>query len=276
MFGVDMSKPGAQEYYDSVFELLGSWGVDFVKVDDISRPYHGNEIAAIRRAIDRTGRPMVLSLSPGEAPLTAAHHVRNHANMWRISNDFWDHWHELVWQFGRLRDWAPHGGPGRFPDADMLPIGVVDFGRRTQFSPDEQITLLTLWSIARSPLIMGGDLTRLDSFTLSLLTNDEILEVNQRSEVNRELYHDGGLVAWSARATGSTDLFLAVFNTYDSSFVNPGAADQPVPVNLADLGVRRCRIRDLWRHADLGEFSERFAPPIRWHGAGMYRLSECD
>src|SRR3546814_2145833 len=89
MYGVDMSKPGAQAYYDSVFRQIASWGVDFVKVDDISRPYHRNqpEIEAVRRAIDASGRPMVLSLSPGETPLSAADHVAGHANMWRISDE---------------------------------------------------------------------------------------------------------------------------------------------------------------------------------------------
>ena len=115
MYGVDMSKPGAQAYYDSVFALIASWGVDFVKVDDISRPYHDNEreIEAIRTAIDKTGRPIVLSLSPGETALTAAAHVQRHANMWRISDDFWDTWPALKEQFARLRNWNPHRQPGR-------------------------------------------------------------------------------------------------------------------------------------------------------------------
>ena len=138
MYGVDMSKPGAQAYYDSVFELIASWGVDFVKVDDISRPYHDHEreIEAIRRAIDRTGRPMVLSLSPGETALTAAEHVKRHANLWRISDDFWDTWPALHEQFARLRNWNPHRGPGHWPDADMLPLGVLELGKRTtRFTP---------------------------------------------------------------------------------------------------------------------------------------------
>ena len=115
MFGVDMTRPGAQEYYDSVFALLASWGVDYVKVDDISRPYHEHrlEIEAVRRAIDRSGRPMVLSLSPGETALDAAEHVKAHANLWRISDDFWDRWPALREQFGRLAQWNPAPRPGR-------------------------------------------------------------------------------------------------------------------------------------------------------------------
>jgi len=218
MYGVDMGKPGAQAYYDSVFELIASWGVDFVKVDDISRPYHEHEreIEAIRRAIDRTGRPIVLSLSPGETALTAAGHVKRHANMWRISDDFWDSWPALLEQFGRLARWNPHRAPGRWPDADMLPLGVLDLGRRTtRFTPDEQRTLLTLWSIARSPLIHGGDMTKTDAATLALLTNDEVIAVNQRSEGNRPLFDRDGLVAWTANVPGSRDRYLALFNTRD-------------------------------------------------------------
>ena len=216
MYGVDMAKPGAQEYYDSVFELAASWGVDFVKVDDISRPYHEHEreIEAIRRAIDRTGRPMVLSLSPGETALTAADHVKRHANMWRISDDFWDNWPALVEQFDRLRRWNPHRGEGHWPDADMLPLGVLG-SRRTRFTPDEQRTLMTLWSIARSPLVHGGDMTKTDAETLELLTNDEVIAVDQLSEGNRQLFDRDGLVAWTASVPGSPDLYLALFNTRD-------------------------------------------------------------
>lgn len=215
MYGVDTTKPGAQAYYDSVFALLAEWGVDYVKVDDIARPYHDHEkeIEAIRAAIDRTGRPMVLSLSPGETALTAAAHVTRHANLWRISDDFWDTWSSLQEQFGRLRNWNPHRRPGAWPDADMLPLGVLNLGERsTRFTPDEQHTLLTLWSIARSPLMHGGDMTRMDDFTLSLLTNDEVLAVSQRSAGNRPLFERDELVAWTADVPGSSDRYLALFN----------------------------------------------------------------
>lgn len=218
MYGVDMTKPGAQAYYDSVLELIASWGVDFLKVDDISRPYHDHEkeIEAIRRAIDRTGRRIVLSLSPGETALTAAEHVGRHANMWRISDDFWDNWPALLEQFERLENWNPHRAPGTWPDADMLPLGVIDHGRRrTRFTPDEQRTLMTLWSIARSPLIHGGDMTKTDADTLKLLTNDEVIAVNQRSEGNRPLFDQDGLIAWTANVPGSADRYLALFNTRD-------------------------------------------------------------
>jgi alpha-galactosidase len=216
MFGVDLSKPGAQDYYNSVFDLFASWGVDYVKVDDIASPYRRPEVEAIRRAIDRTGRPMVLSLSPGETDFAAADLVPAQANLWRISDDFWDRWLALRDQFPRLERWNPHRSPGAWPDADMLPLGTIDLGQRTtRFTPDEQQTMMTLWSIARSPLMHGGDMTKTDEATLALLTNDEVLAVNQHSANNRPLFNHDDLVAWIADDPNSSDKFLAVFNTRD-------------------------------------------------------------
>jgi len=274
MYGVDMTKPGAQAYYDSVFALIASWGVDFVKVDDISRPYHDNEreIEAIRRAIDRTGRPIVLSLSPGETALDAAEHVKRHANMWRISDDFWDTWPALLDQFARLRKWSPHAGPGHWPDADMLPLGWLGT-RPTRFTPDEQRTLMTLWSIARSPLIHGGDLTRTDDLTLSLLTNPEVIAVDQQSEDDRPLFEREGLVAWTASVPGSRDRYVALFNTRDRADGAP-AEGLPVPVTLAELGLEgRWVVRDLWARRDLAPAETELAPVVPWHGATLLRLS---
>lgn len=218
MYGVDMSKPGAQEYYDSVFALLASWGVDYVKVDDISRPYHEHEreIEAIRAAIDKTGQPIVLSLSPGETAITAAEHAQAHANLWRISDDFWDNWPSLSEQFARVKRWSQHRRVGNWPDADMLPLGVLDMGnRRTRFTRDEQVTVMSLWAIVRSPLMFGGDMTQLDEFTRSLLTNDAVLEINQHSLNNQFLFDDDGLIAWIADVPNSTDRYLALFNARD-------------------------------------------------------------
>jgi hypothetical protein len=264
-----MSKPGAQTYYDSVFALLASWGVDFVKVDDISRPYHRNEpeIEAVRRAIDSTGRPMVLSLSPGETPLDAAAHVADHANMWRISDDFWDEWRLLVDQFTRLANWALHVRAGAWPDADMLPLGLLALGeRRSRFTPDEQRTMMTLWSIARSPLIMGGDLRALDEATLALLTNPAVIAVDQHSRDGRQLYRTDRHVAWTARDSRSTDIYAALFNLGDE-------ADE-VGIDLAAAGIGDgARVTDLWQGTRLGAHRSRFSARIPSHGAGLYRFT---
>ncbi len=227
MYGVDMAKPGAQAYYDSVFALMASWGIDYVKVDDLSRPYldHIREVEAVRTAIDRCGRPIVLSLSPGETDIRAADHVAVHANLWRISDDFWDHWLPLRDQFGRLEAWNRYRRPGSWPDADMLPLGVINIGERsTRFTPDEQRTMMTLWSIARSPLMHGGDMAKTDPATLALLTNDEVLSVNQASANNRPLYNRDDLIAWTADVPGSPDRILAVFNARDRVRLTPANA----------------------------------------------------
>jgi hypothetical protein len=268
MYGVDMGKPGAQAYYDSVFALLASWGVDFVKVDDLSRPYdaHMAEIEATHRAIGRSGRPMILSMSPGETPVVRGAHARRHAQMWRISDDFWDDWKMLEAQFTRLENWSPYIGDGGWPDADMLPLGRLALGARdTRFTPDEQRTLMTLWSIARSPLIMGGDLRRLDAATKALLTNPEVIAVNQGSSRNRPHFVEDGIRVWTAQADGG-DGYLALFNTGDKA--------RETGVDLKAVGLpASIAVRDLWSRTDIGQASGRFAVELPAHGAGLYRLA---
>lgn len=225
MYGVDMSKEGAQAYYDSVFQLIASWGVDFVKVDDLSRPYLQNEpeIGAIRLAIDKTKRKMVLSLSPGETDIQCAQHVIVSANMWRISDDFWDSWPALKEQFARLINWNQFMGYGHYPDADMLPIGTLANGSRTtHFTRDEQYTLMSLWAIAKSPLMIGADLTKLDPFTESLLTNDELIKLNQLSVENRPFYRKDSIFAWLAKNPKTGDRYVAVFNAQDPYDISRG------------------------------------------------------
>jgi len=274
MYGVDMSKPGAQEYYDSEFQQFADWGVDFVKIDDLSRPYHEAEIEAIRKAIDKTGRPIVFSTSPGETPLLQAAHISQHANMWRISDDFWDNWKSLKHQVDLTAKWTDWIGNGHYPDADMLPLGEIRQGKgKTRFTPDEQVTLVTLWSIFRSPLMFGGDLIKMDNATLALITNDEVLAVDQHSSNNRQLFRHNGQMAWVADVPNSPDKYLAVFNLADKgSSSDNGTA---VPVELTDLGFKgSCHIRDLWQHQDLTPVQETFAPTSPWHGAGLYRVHE--
>jgi alpha-galactosidase len=274
MYGVDMSKPGAQEYYNSVFDLIAEWGVDFIKVDDISRPYDAvqqAEIEAIRGAIDRTARPMVLSLSPGETPLAKGEHVREHANMWRISDDFWDEWRLLNDQFDRLRNWTAYRKIGAYPDADMLPLGIIRQGKKTRFTPAEQVTLMTLWSIARSPLIHGGDMTQMDDFTLSLLTNDEVLAVNQTSQNNRELLRRDGHVVWIADVPDSADKYVALFNPKDA---NGATESETVSLTCHELGLDgSCRARDLWTHEDVEMNNTELSADVPYHGARLFRVS---
>ena len=268
MYGVDMRRPGAQAYYDSVFRLFASWGVDFVKMDDMSRPYdaHAPEIEAAHKAIAASGRPMILSLSPGETPVTRGEHVRRFAQMWRISDDFWDEWPLLEAQFTRLENWNPWRQPGGWPDADMLPLGRLALGERdTKFTPDEQRTLMTLWSIARSPLIMGGDLRHLDAPTLALLTNREVLAVNQASTDNRPHFIADGVRIWSARPADGRGRYVALFNT--------GKEAREVVLPLHEVGLDGTQpVRDLWEGKAVSPAKGRLARRIPPHGAGLYRV----
>lgn len=278
MYGVDMKKPGAQAYYDSLFQLYAQWGVDYVKVDDMIAGslgfYHTEEIEAIRLAIKKCGRPIVLSFSPGPAPLDKAEHLQEYANLWRISSDFWDVWGKVKDQFSLCRKWAPHSGPGHWPDADMLPLGRLALrgpkgppNRQSRLTPDEQITLMSLWAIFRSPLMFGGNLPSNDEFTLSLLTNEEVLAVNQNSTGNRELFKRGDHIGWIANVPGSEDKYLALFNLSDSE--DPAK----ISVSFEQLGLSySCQVKDLWKKRFIGSYENEFAPAIRPHAAGLYRI----
>jgi alpha-galactosidase len=275
MYGVDPTKPGAQEYYNSLFELYASWEVDFVKVDDILSPeYHKGEIEMIRKAIDRSGRPMVLSLSPGNnTPVNMGEHLAANANMWRISGDFWDDWKKLRQNFDLIETWQPFIKTGTWPDADMLPIGRLSIGgrphgpeRNSGFTWPEHYTLLTLWSISKSPLMIGADLTSSPDSTLFFLTNPEIIQVDQKSTGNRQLFKNERDAAWLAEDPDSGGKYLALFNLTDSV--------RTISVDLNSiLPVRKVIIRDLWQRADLGAFKGIYSTKIQPHGAAMLRIS---
>jgi hypothetical protein len=147
----------------------------------------------------------------------------------------------------------------------MLPLGRLALGERdTKFTPDEQRTLMTLWSIARSPLIMGGDLRHLDAPTKALLTNPEVIAVNQASRDNRPHFVEDGMRVWTAKANNG-DAYLALFNT--------GETPREVGVDLKIVGLpASATVRDLWTGRDLGKAAGRFSVQLPSHGAGLYRL----
>ena len=273
MMGVDTAKPGAQTYYDSLAELYASWGVDFIKADDMaSHLYQPAEIRALSLAIRKSGRPMVLSLSPGPAPISEVEFLRKYAQMWRISDDFWDSWSSLKEQFSRAAAWTPLSRPGAWPDADMLPLGKIgdpdDKGSRrwTNFTHEEQLTLMTLWSMMRSPLIFGGDLPANDAFTLALLTNQELIDVNQKSTGNRQAYESANATAWVADAPNSKDKYVALFNLADK--------EQSITLTWHDLQLNfaSAKLRDLWLHKDLGA-ADHASASLPAHGTVLLRVS---
>ena len=273
MWGVDTTKPGSQAYYDSIAELYASWGVDFIKADDMgSHLYQPAEIKALSLAIRRTGREMVLSISPGPAPLSEAEFFEKYAQMWRISDDFWDDWKLLRKQFDYARDWASFVGQNNtWPDADMLPFGklrvtsVEGGGAPSKFTPDEQQTVMTLWSIFRSPLIFGGDLPSNDAATTALISNEEVLEVNQQSHGGHQVLDRDNIRAWVADGARPGEHYVAVFNL--------GEAEATVNVSWTELSIsgRVASARDLWRHRLL-QSVEKLHSTLRPHASELYKV----
>jgi hypothetical protein len=279
-WGVDAARPGAREWYASNIRLYADWGVDFIKADDMAFPYRAGEIELIRQAIDDCGREMVLSLSPGEAPVSEAAHLKRHANMWRISGDFWDHWPQLCKMFDLLHAWEGHSGPGHWPDADMLPLGYLRIRRNpahaprhTNFTPDEQRTLMTLWCIARSPLMFGGDLRVLDPGTIALITHPEVLHMHRTSTQARQVMREGYRIAWAARAEGG-GTYVALFNTSPQGTPELGIEETQVGIRLDAVGLSgSVQVRDVWARADLGATSGFLNAHVPAHGARLFLLT---
>jgi len=275
MYGVDASKPYAQDYYNSLFDLWASWGVDYVKIDDVcntnmypQNQYSGREeIEMMHNAINNCGRPMVLSLSPGPALIDKAWHLSRYANMWRITDDFWDRWDSLKDMFRRCELWQAHVKPGCWPDCDMLPLGKIGIGfkkpRSTNFSRDEQLTMMTLWCVFRSPLMMGGVLPELDKWTLSLLTNNEAIAVHQNGSSPTQIKFDDNESIWKSYDENG-DINIALFNLSEKK--------RKVICPLTETGFSKAALRDLWNKKDLGIVTDAITAELPAHGAGLYKV----
>ena len=223
MYGIRNCEAG-QKYYDSIMELYAAWGVDFIKVDDIcSTGFHPHrcygrkhEVEMLSRAIERCGRPIVLSLSPGPAEVAESWHYKKYANMWRITDDFWDNWETLLYMFDRCEKWQDHVSQGCYPDCDMLPLGKVGkhFGQERDclFTKDEQKTMMTLWCMLGSPLMLGAEMTMLDEWTLSLLQNEEVLRLENGRFMSRQVLRDNEKCVWAAVDPKTGEHYIALFN----------------------------------------------------------------
>ncbi len=262
-FGVKDNAAG-QAWYDALLKQYAGWGVDYVKVDCIaSHPYKAAEIRMIHRAIVKTGRPIVLSLSPGPTSLENAVEVGENAQLWRISDDVWDRWEKgkewsqsLKAQFPVIASWTKYVKPGNWPDADMLPLGqlgpVPGDGkpRATRLTQDEQRTMVTLWSISRSPLFVGANLTELDDWTAGLLTNAEVIRVDQASTGSRMVGSEGDVVAWTSDLADGSHA-LALFNVGDAP-----VAVMTKPFLAYGLKRKSYKVRDVWAQKDLGHVED--------------------
>ena len=270
--------PAGQAWYDSLLKQYAAWGVDYLKVDCISdHPYKPTEIRMIHRAILKSGRAIVLSLSPGPTSPGVAKELIPLAQMWRISDDVWDYWTNASFfprtvhgQFELLAGWAPYAHAGTWPDADMLPIGYLGpvpgegVARDSRLTHEEQKTMLTLWSIARSPLILGANLTKLDDWTTKLITNREVLDVDQFGHDQHQVSLQDNVVAWTARGRGEIQ-YLALFNLNDKEKIVRNA------YGFYNLDGKSYHRRELWTQSDQGDGSSVNAV-IPAHGCVLFEL----
>jgi alpha-galactosidase len=279
-----------QAYYDSMMRLYAAWGLDFIKVDCISdHPYRPTEIRQLALAIRKTGRPIVLSLSPGPTALDHAAEVGKYAQMWRIADDHWDVWsaeHKpgasefpfgLRDAFDRLAEWQPYVKPGNWPDEDMLPEGALTphpgwgDARTSRYTKEEQRTEFTLWAISRSPMILGTNLTKLDDLTRTLITNKEVLEMNQKAVESGQ-----GLMPlkdsqadsfpqryWYARV-GSKH-YLAVFNLQDQ------ATASDLPWMVFHLTDKPHAAYDVWNQKKIRS-ARTLHVELAPHGCALFRV----
>lgn len=274
MYGVDTTKEGAREYYKSLIDLYASWGVDFIKVDDIadSKLYgaHLDEIELLRRLIDESDRDIVLSLSPGPARLEHGTFLQRNSNMWRLTDDYWDNWPDLYEMFERCNAWSPFVQEGTWPDCDMLPLGHIrirstDGGgsdQMTRFTKEEQRSMMSLWSIFKSPLFFGGELRDNDEWTLSLLQNEELLIMHATGQNPKQLYRKNDIVIWHSNTDDAE--YIGVFNLKDD--------EQKIDIQFENyLNNRYTMMLDIWEYKH-ENYQGNIPLNIRAHDVKLFKL----
>lgn len=278
MFGVDATTDAGKAWDASIARQYADWGVDYVKCDDIAnlqrgKFYDASEIKVLSTALKNSGRSIILSLSPGATPVNAAPHVEQFANLWRISPDFWDNWRSLNRNFDLFGAWFGDGAPGHWPDGDMIPFGHicqrncdVHPDRWTRFTRDEQLTLMSLWALAPSPLMLGMNLPDNDDWTTAILSNPEVLAVDQDSfghEARRMTGPPQIAETWMKKLSDGT-FAVGFFNR----------TDRTIEVNFPWRNVgffSAPQVRDLWLRKDLGA-QENFTAELPPHGCVLLRV----
>jgi alpha-galactosidase len=261
---------GAYPFAAADARQWAAWGFDYLKYDWF--PLTPAQVGEMTDALRASGRDLIYSLS-NSAPFPEAADWARLANSWRTTDDIRDTWKSMS-EIGFSQDkWAPFGGPGHWNDPDMLVVGYVGWGPQlhaTRLTPDEQYTHISLWSLLSAPLLLGCDLERLDDFTLGLLTNDEVLAVDQDS-LGHEATSIGLLADGVVYAKPLDDGSWAV------GLFNRSAQTMSVSVRWSDLGLAGGRkVRDLWRQKDLGVFPGKFAAPVPSHGVVLVKVSPAE
>ena len=266
------------------------WGFDYLKYD-----WHTNDIPSateMNNALRKSGRDIVFSLS-NSAPFDKAAQWGTVSNVWRTTGDISDYWGRprTSWQQSMAQiafsqdKWQPFSGPGHWNDPDMLILGTVSLSQPmhyTRLTPDEQYTHITMWSMLSAPLLMGAVMEKMDPFTLSLLTNDEVLAVNQDtlgkgatkvSGPRFELPANGAAPADNPGGNAMVYSKQLDDGTLAVGFFNVGPAEMNISVKFADLKLTGSqKVRDLWRQKDLGSFNGSFSAPVASHGAYLVKI----
>ncbi len=266
-----LRKFGRVSFVDKDVAQWAAWGVDYLKYD--WHPIDVPHMEDMARALRKSGRDIVYSLSNGASRDSALAYQRS-SNLWRTTGDIYDNWPKVKEiGFGTVQDfWAPYAGPGHWNDLDMLVVGNVSTGKSihpTQLTPDEQYSHLSLWSLLAAPLMLGCELPKLDDFTLGLLTNDEVLAIDQDAlgKQATPVGKEGDKVAY-VKPLEDGSLAVGLFNL--------GPAATTVTIRWQDLPMTenaRLLVRDLWRQKDLGTFTGKFEATVASHGVVLVRLS---
>lgn len=241
------------------------WGIDYLKYD--WSPNELLETIEMYNALRNSGRDIVLSLS-NNMPYENIPEISKYANAWRTTGDIRDTWESVI-RIGFSQDkWAPYQRPGHWNDPDMLVVGYVGWGnpRPTRLTPDEQYLHITLWSLLSAPLLLGCDLTKLDEFTLNLLTNDEVIEINQDPL---------GKQAVSLSSEGDIRIYVKPLSDGSKAvgFFNLSNHDSTVTFRLSQIRLfTKQLVRDVWRQKDLGLFENEFQIKVASHSAELVRI----
>lgn len=278
-YQMNFANPCAQAYINSVAEELAGWGVDFLKLDGVgpgsgqNGANHDNtpDVAAWSTALHRTGRQIQFVLSWSLSHTDAAVWQQN-SNGWRVDTDVecycgtlvtWDNSVKQRWD--DVVQWIPDAGPGHWNNLDSLDVGN---GAMDGISDVERQSYMTLWAIEAAPLFSGDDLTTMDSYGLSLLTNDEVIAVDQAGNPAKPVSQTSDQQVWFARAADGSET-VALFNL--------GAGPAQVTANWADLGLSgTASVRDLWSHTELGDANGDFGALLPAHGSRLLRITPTD
>ncbi len=225
----------------------------------------------LHRAIEKCGRPIVLSLSPGPAHIDRAWHYAENANMWRITDDLWDKWDLLKEMFWRCENWQDHVKKGCYPDCDMLPLGYLGkgFGNAwaCNLTHDEQKTMMTLWCMFRSPLMLGCELTLLDEWTKSLLTNELLLALLKADRHGRQIMRTDACAVWMNESDNGGAVCVALFNLKDTEETLSVRLDDCM--DDVDMG-REYGFRELWDGTCLQTVHQTVQTVVPAHGVKVF------